>query len=323
MDGIVLIFAVVTEYCAGFFSEATLRTNLLLAFLSMFIAGGITYIWWITRLEKNKFEKEQLIEKYQLILQRKGKIEEDHEFLKSQVQLLEQKHDVLKQSNHTKNQLFKTISEDIRNPLVRLKMKLTELIDDHVEEANFKQAIRELSEMVGDVSLLLENLLQWSKYQSQNKQSKPQSVELTSVVADAVNQQKFGAAEKNITLSNTVEQDLYVYADGEMIKSMLKTILQNTINLLEKNTAIVFSGGKHENRGQIHMSVQGCMPMKNLYMQTSGTENYDSTQSETGKSITLGWMFCRAVVEENNGEMLINEVSPDTLEIFVRFPLAS
>jgi two-component system sensor histidine kinase/response regulator len=270
--------------------------------------------------KKQFLERELLINENQSITKQLEETTKRYASLDEKLRLIGKEHTLLEQSGHTKAQLFKTISEDIRYPLNRLKTKLTELMAADVEEADFKQAVVNLSTMVGDLFLLLENLLQWSKYQAQERQSEPQSIELTAIVADAINQQKFGAAEKHITLTNTLENNIFVYSDGEMIKSVVKTILQNAISLFEKNASVTFSGSKEADKGQLQINLHGRMPLRDLYIQMFGAKGYDVKQSNIGKSVSLGWMFCRAVIEANKGSVAINEITPDAFEIHLSLP---
>jgi signal transduction histidine kinase len=144
-------------------------------------------------------------------------------------------------------------------------------------------------------------------------------VETAEIINDVINQQKFGAAEKSITLSNLLERNTTMYADKDMAVSVLKTILQNTIRVMDKNGSITFSG----DRQPLLIRVEGNIPIKESYIKLLHTENYDNNCSEIEKSVKFGWMFCRSVVERHSSRIVIDEIAANILEIHVFAPITS
>jgi K+-sensing histidine kinase KdpD len=175
--------------------------------------------------------------------------------------------------------------------------------------------------MVGDMSLLLENLLQWSKYQAQVQRLNPQPNEVSALVHEATNSLKFAAAEKQIALDSTIEEGLQVYADSDMIKALLKTVLQNAISLIAKEGAVLFSAVRQDTQVQIQVQLRGEMPLRELFLQTFEGKEYNSNQSDAGKSFSLGWMFCKSVVANNKGNVYVNKIAGDIIEILILLPL--
>ncbi|MDR1672359.1 MAG: hypothetical protein LBS09_02680 [Bacteroidales bacterium] len=251
--------------------------------------------------------------------QRKEKAAENCLLMERQCEIVRREHNRLQQSNLKKTELFRNISENIRVPVTVLNNKLSELMNDQVKEERFGQATSTLSAMMSSISLLLENLLQWSKYQTYEYPFQLRHVKTSGIVNDAINQQKFSAAEKNIALCNMLENDATMYADKDMTVSVLKTILQNTISLMDKNGSITFSGDKQP----LLICVKGSIPMKELYIKLLHTESYDNGCPEVEKSIKLGWMFCRSVAERHNSRIDISEISADTLGIQIFAPIAN
>ncbi|MDR2039804.1 MAG: hypothetical protein LBQ60_17925 [Bacteroidales bacterium] len=298
------------------------KINLVIVLLVLFILSGGIYLIWIKRnLKRNKLKNEGLLTERQSVLQRKEKMNENCQNITGEILKLEKEFERLKQSDHAKTQLFETISNDLQNPINQLKEKLGNLIDLDVDEEIFKKATLELTDRVGDVSLLLENLLQWSKHQSQKRQAKPQYIDLMALVNDSIHQQKFSAGEKSIQLTNVLKHNLYVYADEEMIKSLLKTILQNTIKLSDKYSTVQISGYKNESEGQIRIFFHGHMPLRNIYLQLFYEKDYTSDLSEVGKFISFGWLFCHSLIRNNKGNIRIEETSPEDFSVIIGLPL--
>jgi two-component system sensor histidine kinase/response regulator len=163
--------------------------------------------------------------------------------------------------------------------------------------------------------------LQWSKFQSQGVHAKPQYIELTALLNDVVDLQKYSAAEKKIILSNALDQKLFVYADEEMVKSLLKTILQNIVKLSDAGATIAITGNKDKQNGWLQANYTGQMPLKHTFILQSQTVDYGSETTELGKAIILGWMLCHTLVKVNNGSICVEDISDESFQVFLKFPL--
>ena len=296
--------------------------NILIFLLIIFAGvGSITLAWFHTAFKSLKQEKQRLLKDQESISSKKKKLENNYQELESKRNMLVTSNQLLEQTDRSKTELFKTISNDLQKPLVHLQEHLSELMVSDMDETDFRKATSRLTNTVGDVSLLLESLLQWSKYQSQGIKAKPQYIEMIMLTDDTISQQKYSAAEKSITLSNKIEQRLYVYADEEMIRGLLKTVIQNTIKLSSSQSVVTILGEKSDHNGVLKVSFRGKMPLKELYIQLFYTEGYDSDHSELGKAVSLGWMFCRAMINANKGTLRIEDISDEAYDIYITLPL--
>ena len=269
--------------------------------------------------KKLKLEKTCLIDEQALMCEEKNKLSEKQQTLMQNEELLQETNDILNASNRSKTELFQAISHDLQIPLIQLQQSLTDLMTD-ISEDQFKQVIGGLTNIVGDISLLLENLLQWSKYHSQGIHTMPQYVVMTMLINDTIAQQKYNAAEKKIVISSTLEHNIYIYADDEMVKISLRTILQNMIKLSDPDATITLSGNKNDHDGWIQINYTGQMPLKQMFLQQSQADNY-GTESTLGKAVSLGWMLSRILVKINNGNIRIENVSDESFNIILYFPL--
>jgi K+-sensing histidine kinase KdpD len=168
---------------------------------------------------------------------------------------------------------------------------------------------------------LLENLLQWSKYQSQGSSAKRQYTELTALVNDIISYQNNSAVEKEISISNTLAHHIFVYADEEMVKNLLKSILQNIVKLSEPAAIISISGDKDKKNGWLQIYYTGQMALKHVFLHLSQADSYGSETTELGKAISLGWMLCRTLAKVNNGSICVEDISAESFKVILLFPL--
>jgi K+-sensing histidine kinase KdpD len=285
--------------------------------LPLVVVGIVLLIY----LSKKDRQNNALLQKQQHLVERKAEILQQYKELEEKMQSTLKEHEELKLAHCTKTQLFQVISGDVGTPLIALKNKLNVLLSENIEEAKFKAEVLELSPIVSDMSLLLENLLQWSKYEAQVQRPNPQHNELSALVQEATTSLKFAAAEKRVTLGSTIEDGLQIYADSDMIKALLKAVLQNAISLLAKESTVAFVAVRQDAQAEIQVQLRGEMPLLELFLQTFSDTEYNSNQSDAGKSFSLGWMFCKSVVADNKGTIDVNKIAANTVDILIQLPV--
>jgi len=301
----------------------TINMNKTIIALVFIICGeGFFLVWFIFLLKRLKKEQICFTNNHTVICTNKNKLSERCQTLMQKKELLQETHDGLMASNQTKTKLFKIISHDLHTPLISLKSNLINLMTE-ISEDQFRQATAGLTNMVGDLSLLLENLLLWSKCQAQGIYAKPKYIEITTLINDSIGQQKYGADEKKITVFNALRQQLLMYADEETVKMLLKTILQNIIKLSDPDATIFLTGDKNKQEGWLQIGYSGQMPLRQIFLQQSQVDDYGTESTELGKAISLGWMQCHALMKANKGNIYIEDedVSTGSFNIILRFPL--
>jgi PAS domain S-box-containing protein len=135
----------------------------------------------------------------------------------------------LKAVNRAKDKFFSIISHDLKNPFhsinAALKLLLSEPDSFTSDESTvFLQSILTTSERA---YTLLENLLLWSREQMGKIEFEPEIFEIVEVVIESIKHLEQSAALKNITVSNTVKNKIFVKADRNMIETVLRNLLAN------------------------------------------------------------------------------------------------
>ena len=302
-------------------NNQTTKINTILIVLIFFACGGFFfYILFRKSFKKLKFEKIRFMNEQTIILEKQKGLSGKYRTTLQKKELLQEKNNNLAMSDRSKTELFKAISNDLQTPLIQLQDNLTNLMAD-IGEDQFRQATTGLTNMVENISLLLENLLQWTKYQSETIHTKPQYTEITALVKDIISFQQFSATEKMITLYSALEQNIFVYADEEMMKSLLKTIVQNIVKLSDPGAIIAISGDKDKQTGWLQINYTGRMPLKQTFLQQSQAVNYESETTELGKAIILGWIMCQTLVKANNGSICVEDISDESFQVGLYFPL--
>lgn len=245
------------------------------------------------------------------------------EHCKNFMQQLELKlnHDELKELyeqesalNFSKTKFFSIISHDLRAPFHGL-LGFSEILAKERETLD-ESSIQNISDYLYDTSQstynLLESLLNWAMAEGGRFVYHPINFKLrqiTDIVTDIL---KTLALKKNIQLINQVDENLKVYADMNMITSLIQNLVSNAL----KFTDIDGSGKVYiqaQNKGEmVEISVKDSglgmtdEQIQNLF-QPRITMSFKGTAGEKGAG--LGLSLCKRFVELNHGE--IHVVSKD------------
>jgi signal transduction histidine kinase len=214
----------------------------------------------------------------------------------------------LQENNATKDKLFSIIAHDLRNPVGNIK-NISELLIDSLKKQNMKDS-DELLQMIGAQSketlALLETLFEWAKSQTGQLNYSPDVMELTWVVNQIIDIQNPTAVLKGIGLENRIGKEILVFADPNMLKSILRNLITNAIKFTHPGGGITISAKQSDDFVEIAVSDTGVGMSEevkeklfkiNTNITTAGTAN----ERGTG----LGLIICKEFIEKHGGKIWI------------------
>lgn len=137
----------------------------------------------------------------------------------------------LKELNLVKDKFFSIVSHDLRSPFVSI-MGFSDLL---IEELNKKSSVKlkEYAELIQSSSHnamdLLINLTEWSRIQTNRIAFNPKEIDLASVINEVTGLMSYSALQKSITIHKNIPSKLKIKADREMISSVLRNLISNSI----------------------------------------------------------------------------------------------
>jgi signal transduction histidine kinase len=219
----------------------------------------------------------------------------------------------LRELNTTKDKLFSIIGHDLRNPLNAL-LGFSELISGNTMDYSLEEIQKYnkiINESARNIHQLIENLLEWSRTQSGNIDFNPGMLNLSEITHEIQGVFSITARKKGITIHNNIQPSLQVYAD----KNLLSTILRNLINNALKFT---YNGGHitleaDHTDGEVRIAVSdtgtGMTPEEvNQLFRLDANSIQAGTSEEKGTG--LGLIICKEFIEMHNGEIWV-ETEPE------------
>ncbi len=154
---------------------------------------------------------------------------------------LKQKNEVLEKNNSIKTRLISIISHDIVTPLKFLTVAGKNLLDkkEQMSEELQKETIKEITNTSQELQLLSTNILNWIKYQNENRLLVKENFNLHEMVSQVLGLLQSLARQKNLTVVNNVPPSTELYQYYEHLKILIYNLLTNAIHFTEKGSITV------------------------------------------------------------------------------------
>lgn len=212
----------------------------------------------------------------------------------------------LKNSNVAKDKFFSIIAHDLRSPfssLLSFSEFLSEDIDD-LPKSDIKLFAEKINEAAKGVFDLLENLLQWSRIQSGKIQRNPSQFEISRKINQVIHLLFNNADRKNIKIGNETDSGLFVFADEDMIFSVIQNLLSNAIKFTREGGLISFRSVDNGDKIEVSITDNGVgikeEDLKKLFRIDAHHTTY-GTNDEKGSG--LGLILCKEMIERNGGSI--------------------
>ncbi|WP_298339208.1 tetratricopeptide repeat-containing sensor histidine kinase [uncultured Algibacter sp.] len=251
--------------------------------------------------------------KYMQELEEKNiKIELENEAFSEQTKHLEN-------VNNVKDKLFSIVSHDLKDSLSSINGFIDLLKDGSLSREEFDNLIPELSENANNASLLLFNLLNWSKSQMQSLEPKPSLFDIQEVFESKVKLIDQRVENKGINLVDHSLRD-FAYADRSMFEIVVQNLLANALKFCKSGDTITVSN--HISNGSCIVSIADTgvgiseANQKKLFKSSSFTTMGTDNEKGTG----LGLSICKELVELNNGKIWVESTQGVGSTFYVQLP---
>jgi PAS domain S-box-containing protein len=244
----------------------------------------------------------------QLLEERQEEIQQQSEELTAQTENLRKVNIELERLNKTKDKFFSIIAHDLKNPFHAI-IGFSELLrkDFHSMDNQQKIGLLELINVSSQSAYsLLENLLQWARSQTDKIRFTPENMDVSDIVKSTVDLHRISAEKKNIKIKSHVGDKHIVYADKNMITTVIRNLLSNAIKFTRSNGKIEISCNDSDKDIEITISDNGIGISKDNLDNLFRIDAYYSTTGTLGESGTgLGLIICKEFIEKNGGKIKV------------------
>ncbi len=222
---------------------------------------------------------------------------------------IQRKNKELNHANTTKDKLFSIIAHDLKGPIGSAD-GLVNILADQIQQkdtANLEKPISVVQKTLHETTKLLNNLLDWAGAQLLKIEFNRQTLHLNSMAEMLKDQFDLEAEKKQIDIRLSIDDSIQVYADQNMLQTILRNLLSNAIKFSEANGVITFSAHDSDRFVQLSIEDKGVgipLHMKDNLFNLEVNSNRSGTQGEKGTG--LGLVLVKDFVEKHGGQIWVD-----------------
>jgi len=228
---------------------------------------------------------------------------QNHEIIRQKEELEKQKKELIG-LNATKDKFFSIIAHDLRSPITTL-ISLAELLKTDISLLTDKEIhdiLAGLHTLSRDYLKLLDNLLQWARIQTGSMTPDPVSFDLVPVIIEQVAFYQVTAAEKMVKLVSALSGSLFVQADLNMTRAILRNLISNALKYTAMDGTVTVNAMESGKNAEISVQDSGVGMTPEVVAKLFRLDKTHSTPGTANERGTgLGLILCREFVEKNRG----------------------
>jgi two-component system, sensor histidine kinase and response regulator len=247
----------------------------------------------------------QLRHSKKLLLEKKNELEQLNEALHKSKEIIRADAKRLEKLNAEKDKFFSIIAHDLRSPFAGC-IGLTEILATSVENMSnedIAEYAQTLNETASQINKLLENLLEWARMQMGLIGYNPENENFIEMIANTISLYEKAAKDKKIHFHQQLPENLKVYADTNMVNSIMRNLLSNAVKFTHpKGNIKIEAQATGNDMIEIQVSDSGIGIPKDLQSKLFRLDQKVSRPGTSGEESTgLGLLLCRDLVQKSGG----------------------
>lgn len=227
--------------------------------------------------------------------------------LEEELEIINKKLKHLLKLNAEKDQFITILAHDLRAPFSGILGLLEVLSENFTENSTDKNVmlINSIKKSAKNTLYLLEGLINWTKSQLGNLPFGPKEYNIREVCEEIFELLHPLAELKKIKFNQHIDETTIVFADLNMLKTILRNLISNAIKYTNEGGCIDINTEKSQSFITISVSDNGVgmsPSILNQLFSTSYVRSSNGTSDEKGSG--LGLLICKELVEKNGGKII-------------------
>ncbi|TCC98085.1 HAMP domain-containing sensor histidine kinase [Pedobacter psychroterrae] len=228
----------------------------------------------------------------------------------------------LKVANDSKTRLLSILSHDLRSPLNSIQSFLEVLVDYDLAENEKTEIKQALLKETKNTQVMLFNLLSWTKAQMEGGvKVNLTGLNLNEVIVACLNLQQSTAMEKMITIENNVDRDMSIIADLDMLKLVVRNLLNNAIKFTRSGGEIIIKSEIKGAQGILTIQDNGIGIPPEQQKELFSVESNSTYGTNNEKGVGLGLLLCKEFTELQGGTISLISSTEAGTSFSLTFPL--
>ncbi|HPN37673.1 MAG TPA: tetratricopeptide repeat protein [Melioribacteraceae bacterium] len=212
----------------------------------------------------------------------------------------------LEEINRSKDRFYSMISHDLKSPFQGLLGLASFIISeaDNLSKDEIKEFVGNIENSAKNLFGLLENLLNWTRFELGRIQYYPEKFYLYDLLEEIENLLMGSAKKKEINLNFEIDKDFTLVADRKMLYSILSNLIINGIKFTKPKGMVTVSAQKSLSNIIIKVSDNGIGMTNNQINNLFDITNINSTPGTNNEKGTgLGLLLVGEMIEKLKGKI--------------------
>lgn len=217
----------------------------------------------------------------------------------------------LTEANKAKDKFFSIISHDIKSPVSSFNQMLKMLSENYevFDDDDKKEILNNMNQLSTNLYSLVEQLLEWSRLQNGKIQFTPEALNLELLAASNIDLYKDFADSKNVSLTNSIADQLYAIGDEYMINTVLRNLISNALKFTPAGGKVNVNAKVLNNHVEVTVQDTGMGISKdNISKLFKISETFTTLGTNAEKGTGLGLSLCKEFIEINTGNIWVESV---------------
>ena len=208
--------------------------------------------------------------------------------------------------NNDKDRFISILGHDLRSPFQAL-LGLTALLKDNIHKYDIKEVEYQVN-LINKAALsnysLLEDLLLWVRAEKGSIPFNPQQLSLSLISEGVIENLSQNAVVKNLSVNSLIDDKKYVFADINMLKTILRNLVSNAIKFTNLGGAIRISAEIIDTGIIISVKDNGIgISQADISKMFDISQVYTTKGTHDEKGTGLGLLICKEFVEKHGGKI--------------------
>lgn len=294
-------------------SSSKMQTIIIAIVFVAFVVVLLVSILWYRNYKKAESIGYELLQKSEIINSNAVSLQDLNEQIVSHNSHLEE-------TNKMKDRLITIISHDLRHPLVNTKSLIELIYNKYISGEETISLLNQLDAQYQKNISLLDNLLFWIRSKINGIQIVKKRLQLYQFSESVIAENLSALLEKNISIINTISEEIFVHADVEMLKIVLRNLISNSLKFTPLKGEIKLAAEIFNNSVHIYISDNGLGISRENLEKIKSNKHFTNkgTNNESGSG--FGLLLCKDLILAQSGKLEINSVPNQGTTFTVTLP---
>lgn len=223
----------------------------------------------------------------------------------------------------TKNRFISILSHDLRSPMQGF-LGITDLLRnglDGMSNSEIKEMIDALNQSAKRQSELIEDVLTWSRLTNHNIKIEKEELNLWEVIQNVMMLLDLSAESKNIVLNNSIEKEVSLYCDRNMLQLVIRNLISNAIKFSYPGGEIIAYNKTNDEVVEIIIEDFGIgISAENINKLFVLGENFSLPGTDQEKGTGFGLILCKEIILNLGGKIEIESILGKGTKFIVQLP---